>query len=369
MGAHALRRNPVRSVSLPAAFGDDASSFAVPTRDRFNPAMTTQTTPACSNNVTANSITGRIMQIRQMQSELRTRPVTGKWRKLKRIFYKAVRSTFGRQFDINSATVDLVEALYRELEWSGLQPNSALRGSRAPYGPTALSGSANSINIATGDVVGSCGQTQDQAKLNNIRMLSGFNSVYTSPAEMRMPERVALYGLVFGMQPRNCLEIGTFRGGSSAIICGALDDTGFGQLVCVDPQPQIDPELWSQISNRCRMFQGPSPEILGEVARQIKVPFDFALVDANHRYEAVKRDIAAVLPLLAENAYLLFHDANNAEVKHAIDESVLASEQLIDCGLMSVEPTVLYENGQSVTWAGLRLLRFQRAAGKAKKAA
>ena len=38
----------------------------------------------------------------------------------------------------------------------------------------------------------SCGQTQDQARLNNIRILGGFNAVYTSPAEMRIPERVAL---------------------------------------------------------------------------------------------------------------------------------------------------------------------------------
>ena len=222
--------------------------------------------------------------------------------------------------------------------------------------------------FATGEVLASCGQTQDQAKLNNIRPLGGFNSVYTSPAEMRMPERVALYSLIFGMQPRNCLEIGTFRGGSSAIICGAMDDTGFGQLACVDPMPKIEPELWSQMSNRCRLFEGPSPDILSEVARQVDEPFDFALIDANHTYDAVRRDIAGVLPYLADSAYLLFHDANYPDVKRAIDESVVSCSQLTDCGLMSVEPTVLYENGQSITWAGLRLLKYQRPVRKVKAA-
>jgi predicted O-methyltransferase YrrM len=175
-----------------------------------------------------------------------------------------------------------------------------------------------------------------------------------------MPERVALYSLVFGLQPRNCLEIGTFRGGSTAIICGAMDDTGFGQLACVDPTPKVAPELWAQVSHRCRMFEGRSPEILLEVARLSGAAFDLAFIDANHTYECVRRDFEAVIPLLASEAYLLFHDGNYPGVKRAIDEIVAERNELVDCGLLSVEPTVLQENGQGVTYAGLRLVRFQR---------
>jgi predicted O-methyltransferase YrrM len=330
--------------------------------------MANQAIQASASNAADNSITARIAIIRQMQTDLRTRPVTGSLRALKRIVYKAVRSAFARQLNLNSATVDLVEALYRELEGRAFQ--SPAPGA-APFVPIAANHAQESNSIvpfATGDVLASCGQTQDQAKINNIRSLVGFNSVYTAPAEMRMPERVTLYSLIFGMQPRNCLEIGTFRGGSSAIICGAMNDTGFGQLACVDPTPKIEPELWSQLSNRCRMFEGPSPDILSEVARQIDELFDFVLIDANHTYEAVRRDVAAVLPYLADQAYLLFHDANYPDVRRAIDESVASCGYLTDCGLMSVEPTVLYENGQSTTWAGLRLLRYQRPVRKARAA-
>ncbi len=306
------------------------------------------------------------MQIRQMQAELRTRPVTGSMRWLKRFFYKTVHSAFTRQFNLNAATIDLIEAVHRETARASaeLRQLSSHSSQNATAGPAPHA----ELAIATGEVLASCGQTQDQAELNNIRVLHGFNSVYTSPAEMRMPERVALYSLVFGMQPRNCLEIGTFRGGSSAIICGAMDDTGFGQLTCVDPMPKIDSALWSKISNRCRLFEGPSPDILSEVARQIDAPFDFALVDANHTYDAVRRDIAGVLPYLTDSAYILFHDANYPDVKRAIDESVKSFAELSDCGLMSVEPTTLYENGQVTTWAGLRLLRYQRRLSKAQAA-
>jgi cephalosporin hydroxylase len=160
------------------------------------------------------------------------------------------------------------------------------------------------------------------------------------------------------------LEVGTFRGGSSAIISGAMEDTGFGQLACVDPSPKVDPALWTQISSRCRMFEGPSPDILPKVRKQVGADFDFALIDANHTYEFVKRDIAGVLPLMADSSYLLFHDGHYPDVKKAIDDAVVTYPDLTDCGLLSVEPTVLHENGQSTTWAGLRLLRFQRSTAR-----
>lgn len=333
-----------------------------------NTTMTSQTSQIYSPTPGDNSITGRIMQIRQMQADLRTRPVTGSARWLKTLFYKLVHSAFMRQSNLNGATIDLIEAVHREIDSKQAQlrqQRSQVQTSVPRELPSLLD---NEVSISTGEVLASCGQTQDQAKLNNVRVLGGFNSVYTSPAEMRMTERVVLYSLIFGLQPRNCLEIGTFRGGSTAIICGAMDDTGFGQIACVDPTPRIDPELWSRISNRCRMFEGSSPDILPEVARQIKAPFDFALIDANHTYDYVRRDITSVLPYLTDDAYVLFHDANYPDVKRAIDEGVAHCTELSDCGMLSIEPTVLYENGQRITWAGLRLLKFQRPLGQAKAA-
>ena len=212
-------------------------------------------------------------------------------------------------------------------------------------------------------------QPASQIARNGIRPLEGFNHVHSSPAQMRMPERVALYSLIFGIQPRNCLEIGTARGGSSAIICGAMDDMGFGKLMCVDPAPAVAPELWSQINHRCSMIVGPSPDALPRAAEESGASFDFALIDGNHNYDGVRADIAGVLPYLSDQAYVLFHDAHYGDVKRAIDEAVSTSEDLTDCGLISVEPTVLKENGNWLTWAGLRLLRFRRSVTPAFHAA
>ena len=75
-----------------------------------------------------------------------------------------------------------------------LRPNRVSKRARRTVAASAqYTLTANKeLAISTGEVLASCGQTQDQAKLNNIRVLNGFNTVYTSPAEMRMPERVAL---------------------------------------------------------------------------------------------------------------------------------------------------------------------------------
>lgn len=323
--------------------------------------MTTETFQTQSPTAANGSIAGRIGQLREMQSELRSRPVTGSLPAFKKLVFQVIRSTFSRQFNHNAATVDLIESLHRELQHQRLQlqqQSLLLQNQARQIRPPV---EASETPISTGEVLASCGLTQDQAKLNNIRPLSGFNAVYTSPAELRMPERVLLYSLVFGLQPRNCLEIGTFRGGSTAIICGAMDDTGFGQIVCVDPLPKVTSDLWSQISHRCRMFEGPSPEILPEVAQQTGVAFDLTFIDANHTYEFVRRDFEAVLSLLANEAYLLFHDGNYPDVERAISEVVSEHNELVDCGLLSVEPTVLHENNRTSTYAGLRLVRFQRS--------
>lgn len=268
-------------------------------------------------------------RLRQLEAQQRTQQSAGPMPALKKVFYKIIHATLPRQPRSTSIAVESIDAM-------------------------------DQVTTRQEQSLASCGQMQDQAELNNIRPLHGFRHVYTSPAEMRMPERVLLYSLVFGLQPKNCLEIGTFRGGSTAIICGAMDDTGFGRLACVDPAPQIDPRLWSQIHTRCQLFEGPSPDILPQVARQTGAAFDFALIDGNHTYDCLRQDIVGVLPILANRANLLFHDALYPDVQKAIDEALVANRQLTDAGLLSVEPTVLHQNGAQVTFAGLRLLKFQR---------
>jgi len=190
-----------------------------------------------------------------------------------------------------------------------------------------------------------------------------FHVVHTAPVWMSMHERVLVYGVTVGLQPERILEIGTFQGGSTLIMCAALDDLDRGRIVCVDPDPRVKPEDWEAVAHRATMVPEPSPEALGKAAEIAGGGFDFALIDGDHTYDGVIRDIEATIPTLADDAHLLFHDAHYFQVRDAIDHELRVHDGAFeDGGMLSVDfsPDVPDADGNEVRWGGLRMLRFRR---------
>jgi len=192
---------------------------------------------------------------------------------------------------------------------------------------------------------------------------SGWNAVRDAPALMLPPERVLLYAIVRGLQPRRLLEIGTHKGGSTLIICAALDEIGDGLVACIDPNPVIDPQDWERVAHRATMIVGSSPDAIGGAADVAGGGFDFVLIDGDHEYKGVRRDIDGVLPRLAPDSYLLFHDSHYWQIGQAIDEAVTDNPSLVDCGTLSraTANEDRTESGHAVVWGGLRLLRYAGA--------
>jgi predicted O-methyltransferase YrrM len=185
-----------------------------------------------------------------------------------------------------------------------------------------------------------------------------FDAVFEAPAWMPLYERVVLYGLTVGLRPRRVLEIGTYQGGSTLIMCAALDDLGGGHITCVDPAPRLASPTWEAIRHRAEIIARPSPGAIAEALAAAGEPFDLALIDGDHTRDAVERDIDATIQVLADAAYILFHDAHHQPVREAIDAALgRHAGRLVDAGLVSRGGTV-DENGSR--WGGLRLLRFQR---------
>lgn len=179
-----------------------------------------------------------------------------------------------------------------------------------------------------------------------------------------MQERVVLYGLIVGLQPSHVLEIGTFRGGSTMIICAALDDLGRGAIVCVEPDPQVSPAHLDTIAHRTTIVTEPSPRGLPSAREVAGENFEFALIDGDHSYAGVVSDVEATIPVLADQAWMLFHDAHNLEVQKAIDDCLAKhSNELTDAGLVSRAVTQSNEvvEGHPVKWGGLRLIVFERS--------
>jgi predicted O-methyltransferase YrrM len=175
---------------------------------------------------------------------------------------------------------------------------------------------------------------------------------------MQPAERLLLFSLVRALRPSRALEIGTHKGGSAMIIVAALDEIGAGTLVCIDPAPVVSEADWGRVAHRATLLEGKSPDVLDEARAVVGGPIEFAFIDGDHGYGGVLRDIEGVLPLLADGAYVLFHDAHFREVRQAIDHCLMRyALRLMDCGMLSVEenrdPTQ-----HDVVWGGLRLLRY-----------
>lgn len=202
--------------------------------------------------------------------------------------------------------------------------------------------------------VTSCAADIDLAALEVIRW---------TPAWLTRAERLLLYALIFAMRPMRYLEIGTFKGGSALIVATAMDALDHdGLLVCIDPDPQIDPEHWKRLKPRTTLLRGASPGILLQAYEIARGPFDFVFIDGDHSYAGVLRDANGVFPFLADGAHLLFHDSFFPPVAQAVhDFSAQHPDLIIDFGPLTCEVTLEPQpHGPPTRWGGLHLLQARR---------
>src|SRR2546423_1951765 len=190
--------------------------------------------------------------------------------------------------------------------------------------------------------------------LYRLRTQHRVGVVFTAPSDMKIEERLYLYGFIRGFQPERALEIGVLYGGSACIITNAMEDNGKGVLVGIDPGPRMEVRA-SALHGRYHLVLQPSPEGLQEARQLARGPFDFVFVDGLHIYAQVNRDIEAILPHLTEGAYIMFHDAFHYGVGTAINEFVAKNPLLHDCGFPCRTPRIGYD--AFTPYHGVRLLR------------
>jgi predicted O-methyltransferase YrrM len=303
---------------------------------------------------TDSALAARMARIQTMQRAYRVEPLGGRLLPIKKPIHWLVASSFDRQASVIESLLTVVEDLCHEvqrLNRSVSHLEAQLVGAAKPEpGGVSPAGSLPRVRSVADDP----------------ELADSVNAVLNVCAEMMEPERVLLYSLVFALKPSACLEIGTFRGGSSAIICRALDDNGDGSLVCVDPEPRIPEDVWTTIQHRATLVQGASPGALAEASDIVSGGFDFALIDGDHGYQGALDDIEGVLDFLEDGAHIVLHDCHYYEVKNAIKDALERHpDNLIDCGIVSVtdnpqEGEHAFVEGNRVIWGGLYLLRFVR---------
>lgn len=133
----------------------------------------------------------------------------------------------------------------------------------------------------------------------NFRMVEDDLSLAREEGEL-------LYALVRATKPKVCLEIGTHKGVSTSYIVEAIKDNGIGHLWTTDPFEYGAKDF---IIAEDRQYV----EFLNFMGKDVKIDqkIDFAFVDGLHTLDDVLPEIKNLLPQLADNAVVVFHDAQN----------------------------------------------------------
>jgi predicted O-methyltransferase YrrM len=134
------------------------------------------------------------------------------------------------------------------------------------------------------------------------------------------------------------LEIGSYLGASSCYLAAGLARVG-GRLICVDTwnndavnmkREDIFSEFsrnTAGIKDRLIVIRGRSSDLTDA---QIPKPINIIFIDGDHSYEAVRADAEKVVPWLAPEGFLIFHDACTYQgVSRTVGELLASGDWMI----------------------------------------
>lgn len=128
------------------------------------------------------------------------------------------------------------------------------------------------------------------------------------PWSTPLADVVMLLKVIACTQPRRLLEVGSYRGYTALLMTQHAPDDA--TLVTVDLNPDHgEAYRGTEFENRIERRVGKTGGRIFE--DDASASYDLIFVDAGHFYEEVKYDTELLLPLLAEDGYLLWHDYAN----------------------------------------------------------
>lgn len=182
-----------------------------------------------------------------------------------------------------------------------------------------------------------------------------FNSIYFQPSDMCEPDRLMLYAIVRGLRPERVLEIGARWGGGARIISAALESSGFGRAVGIDPEPKAFRPSSRDLHDRYQLLVGYSPQAIPAAVEKLQGPIDLAFIDAMHTHDHVLADFRGVIPFMSEASHVLLHDTFHVGINQAVEEVLADNPSFTDCGFITRYPKIT--DDAPVAYEGLRLIR------------
>lgn len=140
-------------------------------------------------------------------------------------------------------------------------------------------------------------------------------------------------------QGGNIVEIGSYLGASTSYLAAGGAQKGV-HLTCLDtwqnetiPEGERDtfPEFERNIAGARKMITIIRKRSAELTLEELRLPIHLAFLDADHSYESTKADAAAVLPLMALEGIVAFHDVVTFPgVAKALGEILIQGEWCLD---------------------------------------
>ena len=150
-----------------------------------------------------------------------------------------------------------------------------------------------------------------QSRVNDLLVTK--RCIYPGDAEDIHNFLPGLAELIVRARPRAVIEIGSDRGVSTELFLLTAS-----RVVAVDPWENGD--SFQEFAARCAGYphleicRGQCPGALGQFGAE----FDLCYIDADHSYEAVRRDILACTRIVKREGWLAGHDYHQHQVERAV---------------------------------------------------
>lgn len=133
---------------------------------------------------------------------------------------------------------------------------------------------------------------------------------------MALNDASMINGLIRKLKPKNLLEIGVARGGSSILILNAIKDFPDSRLVSIDIREQffgnmtkktgyLVKEKFPELANKWTLFLGDWPY---KFLPKLNLKFEFVFLDSAHVIPGEVMNLIEIFPFLEENAIIVLHD-------------------------------------------------------------
>jgi len=122
-----------------------------------------------------------------------------------------------------------------------------------------------------------------------------------------------LQELIWNIQPDFVIETGTAKGGAAVFYASIMEIIGHGKVITCDIESKCDGGIIPEkLFNRIKFLHGSStnPIIFDSIKDQVKGKKNIVILDSDHRFEHVRKEMYMYSTLVPVDSYMIVEDTH-----------------------------------------------------------